>query len=213
MRTDDLISLLATDTQPVPSHTASRRFGTGLILGAIVSVALTLWIFGMRQDIGLMLHTPLFWAKVTFPVITGAGALMTLLRLARPGLTPGRGWMFSGVAVIALWACGLSIYLGAPEAQHAALLWGVSWRTCPFNILLLSVPTFAGAFWAVKGMAPVNLRRAGAAAGLVASSIATIAYCLHCPEMGVPFWAVWYVVGMAVTTAVGALLGPKLLRW
>jgi hypothetical protein len=31
--------------------------------------------------------------------------------------------------------------------------------------------------------------------------------------MGVAFWAVWYVLGMLVPTAIGALLGPRLLRW
>lgn len=36
---------------------------------------------------------------------------------------------------------------------------------------------------------------------------------LHCPEMGVAFWAVWYVLGMAVPAIIGALLGPRLLRW
>ena len=42
---------------------------------------------------------------------------------------------------------------------------------------------------------------------------ATLAYSLHCPEMSVAFWAVWYVLGMLIPTAVGALLGPRLLRW
>ena len=41
----------------------------------------------------------------------------------------------------------------------------------------------------------------------------TVAYSLHCPEMGVPFWAVWYVIGMALPAVVGALLGPRYLRW
>lgn len=213
MRTNDLISLLATDVAPVDPHVAARRFGTGLTLGAIASVLLTLGLFGLRHDILLMLQTPLFWLKVAFPALAGIGALMSLLRLSRPGLHAGKGWMLSGLSLAALWASALLIYVGAPQAQQAALLYGVSWRVCPLNIVLLSVPTFAGAFWAVKGMAPVNPRRAGTAAGLLAASIATLAYCLHCPEMGVPFWAVWYVLGMAVPTVLGALAGPWLLRW
>jgi hypothetical protein len=31
--------------------------------------------------------------------------------------------------------------------------------------------------------------------------------------MALPFVAVWYVAGMMIPTALGALLGPRLLRW
>jgi hypothetical protein len=48
---------------------------------------------------------------------------------------------------------------------------------------------------------------------LLSSSIATIAYCLHCPEMSPAFWSIWYVLGMVLVAALGAALGPKLLRW
>jgi len=81
------------------------------------------------------------------------------------------------------------------------------------NIALLSIPTFACVFWAIRGLAPTRLRLAGAAGGLLAGSIATLVYSLHCPEMSVAFWAVWYVLGMLIPTAVGAVLGPRLLRW
>jgi hypothetical protein len=50
-------------------------------------------------------------------------------------------------------------------------------------------------------------------AGLLAGATATMVYCLHCPEMGVPFWGVWYFLGILIPAAVGLLLGPRLLRW
>jgi hypothetical protein len=40
-----------------------------------------------------------------------------------------------------------------------------------------------------------------------------MAYCFHCPEMSVAFWAVWYMLGMTLATLIGALLGPRFLRW
>ena len=36
---------------------------------------------------------------------------------------------------------------------------------------------------------------------------------LHCPEPAAPFLAIWYLLGMLVPTAIGAWLGPRLLRW
>ncbi|WP_413771553.1 NrsF family protein [Stutzerimonas stutzeri] len=49
--------------------------------------------------------------------------------------------------------------------------------------------------------------------GKFARKASTPPYSLHCPEMSVAFWAVWYVLGMLIPTAVGATLGPRLLRW
>jgi hypothetical protein len=90
---------------------------------------------------------------------------------------------------------------------------GQSWRTCPFNIVLLSVPTFPAALLAARSLAPTDLRVTGAVAGLLSSALATIAYCLHCPEMSPAFWSVWYAIGMLLPAGIGAWLGPRMLRW
>jgi hypothetical protein len=62
-------------------------------------------------------------------------------------------------------------------------------------------------------LAPTRPTIAGAAIGLLAGAIGTLGYCLHCPEMHVPFWATWYLLGMAVPAAIGSLLGKSVLRW
>ena len=38
-------------------------------------------------------------------------------------------------------------------------------------------------------------------------------YALACTEASPAFVAVWYTLGIIVTGAVGALLGPRVLRW
>jgi hypothetical protein len=40
-----------------------------------------------------------------------------------------------------------------------------------------------------------------------------LVYSLHCPETAAPFVAFWYLLGISIPTAGGALLGPRLLRW
>ena len=65
----------------------------------------------------------------------------------------------------------------------------------------------------MRGLAPTQTRLAGAAVGLLAGAIGAMAYTLHCPEMGAPFLAIWYVAGVLVPTVAGALLGPRMLRW
>jgi hypothetical protein len=90
---------------------------------------------------------------------------------------------------------------------------GTTWRTCPFNIALLAVPALLVGLWALRGGAPTRPGWAGAGAGLLAGALAALVYALHCPEMAAPFLAVWYVVGIAIPAALGALLGARWLRW
>jgi len=75
------------------------------------------------------------------------------------------------------------------------------------------VPAFVAVFWAIRGLAPTRLRLAGAAGGMLAGTIATMAYAFHCPEMSVAFLGRLVLLGMVLATLIGALLGPRFLRW
>ncbi|WP_413541723.1 DUF1109 domain-containing protein [Collimonas humicola] len=181
--------------------------------GGLGSVILTVLLYGVRPDIRAMLGTPLFWLKLAFPLLLGAAALLLASRLARPGLAAGHAWPALALPLLLVWSASGLILWSAPPELRASLLMGATWRSCPFNIALLSAPSLIAVFWAMRRLAPTRLRLAGAAAGLLSGAIATVAYCLHCPEMGVPFWGVWYVLGMLIPTLVGALCGPRFLRW
>ena len=151
--------------------------------------------------------------KVAFPITIAAAALLVATRLLRPGASTKVAWMALTVPLLTTWfATALTIF-AAPAALRLGLILGTTWRVCVFNIVLLSAPTFAAVFWATRGLAPTRLSLAGAGAGLVAGAQAVLAYVLYSVEMTVPFWGVWYVLGMFVPTVVGALLGPRLLRW
>ncbi|QDD65603.1 DUF1109 domain-containing protein [Herbaspirillum seropedicae] len=213
MKTDDLISMMASGVTPVDRRLPVKQMVQALLLGGLGALLLMLKIYGLRPDLGLMLGVPLFWIKLAFPTTLAVGALLVLRRLMRPGLRVGVRWAGIALPGLAVWAGGALVLLSAPLAQRLPLLMGISWRSCPFNIALLSIPLFIGIFWAVRGMAPTRLRLTGAIAGLLAGATATMVYCLHCPEMGVPFWGVWYFLGILIPAAAGLLLGPRLLRW
>lgn len=65
----------------------------------------------------------------------------------------------------------------------------------------------------MRGLAPTRLALAGAASGLLAGALGALVYALHCTEIAAPFLGIWYVIGMLIPTAIGALLGPRMLRW
>ncbi|WP_042303160.1 DUF1109 domain-containing protein [Paraburkholderia kururiensis] len=213
MRTDDLVDLLATGITPVRRGVSARRFGISLPIAAIGATLLMVAVYGIRPDLAVAARTGLFWAKLAFPLCISIGALIGATRLARPGKRVAAGWPVMAAPVILVWIAGMVVLATAAPQDRLALVLGQSWKTCPFNILLLSLPGFAAILVALKGLAPTHLRLTGAVAGLLASSIGTVAYCFHCPEMSPAFWSVWYVLGMLLPAALGALLGPRLLRW
>jgi hypothetical protein len=125
----------------------------------------------------------------------------------------GRAWLLIAAPVAIIWAIAAIALWRADAPSRLDLVLGDTWQACPLYISFLSIPAFIAVTWAMKGLAPTNLTLAGAASGLLAGSVATTAYALHCPEMEAPFLATWYLLGMLVPTAFGAVLGPKLLRW
>lgn len=135
------------------------------------------------------------------------------MRLARPGRRLGHAAEALLVSVGAIWLLALASLLAAAPGGRLALVLGETWAECPLNIAMLSVPAFAAAFWAMRGLAPTRPALAGAFSGLVAGALGALVYCLHCPEMAPPFLGTWYVLGMALPALAGALAGPRLLRW
>jgi hypothetical protein len=81
------------------------------------------------------------------------------------------------------------------------------------RIVALSLPITAAIGWAVRRQAPVRLRQAGAAVGLAGGAISASLYALACTETSSAFVLVWYSAGIALSTAIGALLGPRAMRW
>ncbi len=213
MKTDDLISMLANSAVAVEPNAAQNRFAMALGWGAFGSTLLMAIWLGVRRDIADAVWLPMFWVKLAFPGAVLAGALLAALRLSLPGVRLGHALHLMVFPVMMIWLLSILTLLSAEPATREQLIYGVSWTVCPFYITTLSVPVFIAALWAMKGLAPTQPVQAGAAAGLVAGSAGAMVYALFCTEMAAPFLSVWYVTGMLIPTAVGALLGPLLLRW
>ncbi len=213
MRTEELVSMLATGAGAVAPNQVARRHALALGWGILGAALLMAILLGPRPDLARAVLLPMFWVKLVFVACIAAGSLAAALRLARPGRK--LAWVPAAVAapVLAIWLLSMIVLVPAEAAQREILFFGSTWDVCPFLIATLSVPGFVAAMWAMQGLAPTRLRLAGAAAGLFAGSMGALVYCLHCPEMGAPFIGVWYLLGMLIPAAAGALLGPRLLRW
>ena len=213
MKTDDLISLLAADTTPVPRRAASRPIAVAMAVGIPLAILTMLLTMGTRPDLAQAIRLPMFWIKVLVPAAVACAGFATLARLARPGVGARTGAIAIVLPLLLLWLMAISAYAGAPAYERAAMVWGQSWRICTLGIAMLSVPIFVAAFASLRRLAPTQLVRAGACAGVLSGAAGAAVYAFHCPETALPFMAIWYVAGIAATAGIGAALGPRLLKW
>ena len=213
MKTDDLIAMLASGAGPIDPDASRRRYAVALGCGAFGTMLLMAVLLGVRPDLAEAVWRPMFWVKVAFPAALLAGALIAALRLSRPGAPLGRVPAAIAAPVLVMWLLATVVLLAASPGERYELILGDSAVSCPFAITMLSVPLFGAAFWAIKGLAPTRLALAGASAGLLAGAGGALVYALSCTEMAAPFISIWYLLGMLIPAALGALLGPHLLRW
>ena len=213
MKTDELIAALAAGTEPVDPRVPRRRLLLAAIGGAALGAPLMIGLLGPNPQLALAVQWPMFWSKVAFAVAVAAAAFAVALRLAKPGVPARRAAGALAIPFAAIWLVAAAALLASAPGEREALILGSTWRVCPLNIGMLSLPALALSLWALRGLAPTRLRLAGAAAGLLAGGLGAAVYTLHCPEMAAPFIGTWYVLGMMAPTALGAALGPRILRW
>jgi hypothetical protein len=207
------VTLLARGAGAVEQKVWVDRYVLALSLGTLGSFLLMLATMGLRADLSQAVALPMFWFKFGFAAALAGASLVVAMRLSRPGVRLGLAPGALALPLLGMWSAAAAVLLAADAERAVALLLGKTWAVCPFLIAMLSAPIFAAVLWAMRGLAPTNLRLAGAAAGLLAGSTAALVYCLHCPEMDAPFLGVWYVLGMLIPAGLGAVFGPRLLRW
>lgn len=213
MKTDDLITMLSTNVEPVDSRRLGRTIRAALAVGALAVALLVLAALGVRGDAGQGRVLAAVLAKLGFTLLILVVASHYLIRLSRPGgerrvSTPALVLPFLAVMLLAAGSLGL-----APQSHWQGLILGDQWLECLVSIPLIAIVPFAVIVWAVRRTAPTDLARAGAIAGLAAGCLSATGYALHCTDDSVPFVALWYGGTIALCTAVGWKLGPRLLRW
>jgi hypothetical protein len=213
MNTQDLVARLAQGASPVEHNAVARRLNRALMHGFAGSTALLIALYGVRSDMPELILTTMFWIRLAFPLAIIAAAMQLAERLSRPGARLRLAWFAAALPIAAMLLAAGSIVLATPPGYRLELMLGTTWRTTTANIVLLSLPSLATMLLAMKQLAPTRLALAGAGAGLLAGAQGLLVYSLYCSEMVVPFWGVWYVLAIVVTTACGAAVAPRCLRW
>lgn len=213
MKTEDLIEALAADLPAAKPRQVERRILLALVGGGLLIVlGVDLWL-GFRDDLTSAMMGPNFWVKAAYSGALGIIGFWLLDRLGRPGSRIAAPLI--ALATVLAVAAGFATweFMTMAEAERMPALMGESARECAPLILILSLIAAPFVFGAARGFAPMRPGAAGAAAGLLTAGLATTLYGLHCPEHTAGFVVVWYSLGIALTAAVGAVVGKFLFRW
>lgn len=212
MRTDDLIAQLSGGLEPVTRGALTRTVSFALGVGLVLSVTVMLSVLGLRHDFHQAMVSFGMWMKMIYTFAIAAFGLWLVGRAGRPGAGMRRPALLLLLPVAAILLL-TGMQMAAPGADARALVMGHSSDVCATNIILVAAPTLAASFWALRRMAPTRLVLAGAIAGLFAGAAGAFVYAFHCTEGSAPFVAVWYSLGILLTTGIGAFLGRWALRW
>ena len=213
MKTDQLIDLLSTNVEPVKSGYIKKTLVFALLIGGVAAFCVMLTTVGLRSQTSDRLHPGYLVLKLLFTIsLVGLGATL-LARLMRPGQSDRKQFTLIVVPFLMIAGAGMiALAFGEPMAW-GRMLFGMHWVTCLLCIPLFAVVPFAALVWALRRGAPTNLTQTGAIAGLVAGALGATAYAFHCPDDSVPYIAIWYGTLVALCGMIGAILGPRLLRW
>lgn len=204
---------LVAELRPTLPAVVPRRLIAGAFAGAVTSAVLVIALMGLRPDMARATLTYMFWVKLAYTLALAAFALWSAERLARPGATGLHRALWMAAPLLLVVAMAVLQLCLAPAPMRKPMIMGASSGACPWCIVAFSIPPLLGLIWAMRGLAPTDLPRTGAVIGLAAGGVGASAYALHCTETAAPFLAIWYTFGVATAGVIGAVLGPRVLRW
>jgi len=212
METDQLIRTLAADNTE-RARPVGFMLALALVAAAPVSVLMFFATLGVRPDVMTAMRNPFFDLKFAVTLALAISAIVLSLHLSRPEALL-RGWALLLLVPAGILAAGIGGEMMMPQRlPMMTRLVGQNSRACMTAIPLMSLPLLAGALYGLRHGAPTRPAVAGAIAGLLSAGLAATLYASHCTDDSPLFVMTWYSIATALVTAIGALVGSKVLRF
>jgi hypothetical protein len=212
METEQLIRTLAADNVH-RARSVGFMLALALLVAVPVSTAMFLAEFGVRPDVMTAMHNPFFDLKFVVTLALATAAIVVSLHLSRPEASL-KGWAWLLLIPAGILLAGIACEMMMPQRlPMMTRLIGSNSLVCLTAIPLMSLPLLAGALIGLRHGAPARPAVAGAIAGLLSAGLAATLYASHCTDDSPLFVATWYPIATALVTAVGALVGSRVLRF
>lgn len=211
MRTDDLIAELA--AKPWPATRPAIRLAFAMTVGWVAALA------GLIIALGAPLAAVGETGAMPFALKLGYTTALTFITAAlalavgKPGQRLGPRLLLVGLPVAIIAGAATLELASIPLTAWDGLMFGSTFTTCVSAISIASLPVLAAVIWAMRVLAPTRLMLAGFISGLSAGAAGAVAYALYCPETTASFLMASYTPGILIPAVIGAVLGPRLLRW
>ena len=213
MKTNELISMLSSQVDPVDTREVVRNVQIAILIGAAASLLTVVFVLGVRTDLSAR-HAQIFLlAKLAFSLSIVVLASRFLVKYIRPGGEFGVRFALTVLPFLAAMIIAAISLAAAPRSRWETMVFGSYWIECLIAIPTVAIVPFASIMAAGRLAAPTDLFHTGALAGLVAGGVSATAYALHCMDDLLPFIALWYGGTNVLYTVARGVLGPKLLRW
>jgi hypothetical protein len=213
-KTDELIAVLSRSP-----HAASHGPTATVIVSAFAAVVIALFLslvwLKPRPDLSaaLIAHNHVFLLKLVFTVCIVLAVLPVVRTLSIPGRRTGPWSILAALPFIVILVPVLNELAGVSPHEWSHHVGRASWLDCLWKIPALAIPAFVILAFGARRLAPTDLVRAGAYIGLAAGGIGAIGYAFHCHDDSVAFVAMSYTLAILEMTLIGAVLGPRILRW
>ena len=170
-------------------------------------------IFGVPTDAFGGEYFGLKIVAMAFTLGLVAAGTSFLVRAARPG-EPGRTPLIvAALLFVVMLSAGIAALILSHPTAWSGMVFGPQWAACLVCIPLFAIAPFASFVWALRKGAPTNLAWTGATIGMVAGALGAAVFAFHHPGGSIPFIVLWYGGPIVLCALVGAILGPRLLRW
>ena len=159
------------------------------------------------------MRNPFFDLKFVVTIALAVSAIAVSLHLSRPEASLGR-WAWLLAIPVGLLGIGMIGEMTMPNRPPVMTrLIGNNSRVCVLAISLLSLPLLAAALLALRRGAPSRPALAGAFAGALSAGLAATLYASHCTDDSPLFVATWYTLAVVCVAGIGALAGPRVLKF
>ncbi|MDB5576804.1 MAG: hypothetical protein JWR80_1980, partial [Bradyrhizobium sp.] len=151
--------------------------------------------------------------KFAVTLALAISAIAISLHLSRPEASL-RGWAWLLLIPVGLLVAGIAGEMMMPQRMPMMMrMVGKNSWNCLTSIPLMALPLLAAALLGLRHGAPTRPALAGALAGLLSAGLAATLYASHCTDDSPLFVATWYTLAAMLVAAVGALAGPRVLRF
>jgi hypothetical protein len=211
MRTDDLITQLATDLRPVRRVLHPVLATAAWVGAAMVVIGAAVALFGLRPDLAERLASGFDRPAILAAVATGILAGFAAFQLALPDRD--RRWALLPVPAAIAWLSMMG--WGCLQDLARFGVEGLRLTTsfpCLAFIVGLGVPLTIAMLWLTRHAAWFRPSRVAALAGLSAAAFASAGLTLiHYLDAAIMVLA-WHGVSVALVVAVAGLAGPAVMR-